>query len=65
MKLQAAVISFSLQNAQFYQLIMYIWVTMRCARTAAGQCTYRSPWVSRVYFSPTFLRLWQLLITVR
>ena len=29
----------------FYQIITYIRVTMRCARTAAGQCTDRSPWV--------------------
>ena len=30
---------------QFYQIITYIWVPMRCARTAVGQCTDRSPWV--------------------
>ena len=29
----------------FYQIITYIRVPMRCARTAVGQCTDRSPWV--------------------
>ena len=29
---------------RFYQIIIYIQVTMRCARTAAGQCRYRAPW---------------------
>ena len=28
---------------KFYQIITYIRVTMRCARTAAGQCTKRLP----------------------
>ena len=33
------------QKVKFYQIITYIRVTMRCARTGAGQCRYRSPWV--------------------
>ena len=32
-------------NFKFYQIITYIRVPMRCARTAVGQCTDRSPWV--------------------
>ena len=32
------------KTRRFYQIIMYIQVTMRCAHTAAGQCRYRSPW---------------------
>ena len=46
---------------EFYQIIRYTRVTMRCARTAAG-IVRRG--FTRVYFSPIFLRLWQLLITV-
>ena len=33
------------RGIEFYQIITYIRVPMRCARTAVGQCTDRSPWV--------------------
>ena len=35
----------NVMDKQFYQIITYIRVPMRCARTAVGQCTDRSPWV--------------------
>ena len=42
---QKCLVNMLRKSVKFYQIITYIRVPMRCARTAVGQCTDRSPWV--------------------